>query len=69
MARHHAAPQSRRPPGETFDYLAIFSNAAGMGSGSVCCPATGSSPSRLGTQFRLVPFLGLPFNLRVRPAP
>jgi hypothetical protein len=33
MAHYQAAPQSRRPAGETFGYLAMLSNTAGMGSG------------------------------------
>ena len=31
MAHYQAAPQSRPPAGEAFDYLAMLSNAAGMG--------------------------------------
>ena len=48
MTHCQAAPQSRRPAGETFDYLAMLSNAAGMGIRCACCLATGSWPSRLG---------------------
>lgn len=42
MAHYQAAPQSRRPAGETFGYLAMLSNTAGTGSGYACCPATGT---------------------------
>lgn len=30
MAHYQAAPQSRRPAGETFGYLAMLSNTAGI---------------------------------------
>jgi hypothetical protein len=59
MPRFHATVGSRRPADETFDYLAVFSNAADWDPGVVAGAQLDPGPVRAGTRFRLeVPFLG-----------
>jgi polyketide cyclase/dehydrase/lipid transport protein len=60
VARYHATVQSQRPPAETFDYLATFSNAADWDPGVLADEQLDPGPVTVGTRFRLVvPFLGL----------
>ena len=67
MARYQATIQSHRPPAETFDYLATFSNAAEWDPGVLPGEQLDPGPVRLGTRFRLVvPFLGLRVPLTYR---
>jgi hypothetical protein len=59
MARYHAAVQSQRPAQDTFDYLAVFSNAAQWDPGVLAASQLDPGPIAAGTRFRLVvPFLG-----------
>lgn len=59
MARYQATVQSQRPPTETSDYLATFSNAAEWDPGVLTGEQLDPGPVRPGTRFRLVvPFLG-----------
>jgi len=59
MARYHAAVQSRRPAQETFDYLAMFSNADEWDPGVLAGQQLDPGPVAVGTRFRLVvAFLG-----------
>ncbi len=59
MAHYHATIDSLRGPEETFDYLAMFSNAAHWDPGVLSGEQLDPGPVRLGTRFRLVvPFLG-----------
>jgi len=59
MATYHATVTSRRPAGETFDYLATFSNAADWDPGVLTAEQLDPGPVGVGTRFRLVvPFLG-----------
>lgn len=59
MARYQATVQSRRPPAETFAYLATFSNAVNWDPGVLAGEQLDPGPVGPGTRFRLVvPFLG-----------
>ena len=60
MARYQATVRSQRPPTETFDYLATFSNAVDWDPGVLAGEQLDPGPVTVGTRFRLVvPFLGL----------
>jgi dehydrogenase/reductase SDR family member 12 len=58
MARYQGTVASRRPAGDTFGYLATFSNAAEWDPGVLSAKQLDPGPVRPGTRFRLiVPFL------------
>src|SRR5215469_6157531 len=59
MAQYQATIESRRSAGETFDYLATFSNAVDWDPGVLAAENLDPGPVGVGTRFRLVvPFLG-----------
>jgi hypothetical protein len=59
MARYQATVRSRRPPAETFAYLATFSNAVHWDPGVLAGEQLDPGPVGPGTRFRLVvPFFG-----------
>ena len=63
MSRYQATVQSQRPPAETFDYLATFSNAVDWDPGVLAGEQLDPGPVTVGTRFRLVvPFLGPGFR-------
>lgn len=67
MARYQATVESHRPPTETFDYLATFSNAVDWDPGVLAGEQLDPGPVSVGTRFRLVvPFLGLRMPLTYR---
>jgi hypothetical protein len=68
MARYQATVPSRRGAAETFDYLAIFSNAAQWDPGTLAAEQLDPGPVGAGTRFRLtVAFLGrgMPLTYRI----
>lgn len=59
MAHYHATVGSRRGAAETFEYLAMFSNAAEWDPGVLAGEQLDPGPVGVGTRFRLtVAFLG-----------
>lgn len=68
MASYEATIPSAWPAGETFGYLAVFSNAEEWDPGVLSGEALDSGPVRAGSRYRLiVPFLGrkLPLTYEV----
>jgi Polyketide cyclase / dehydrase and lipid transport len=64
MARYHAIIGSSLTAAETFDYLAMFSNAEHWDPGVVRASRVGTGRVGAGSKFRVtVPLLGLPIPL------
>jgi dehydrogenase/reductase SDR family member 12 len=68
VAHYHATVASQLGTDETFDYMAMFSNAAQWDPGTLAAEQLDRGPLRVGTRFRLtVSFLGrrLPVTYRI----